>query len=256
MKWKTILLFVLAALLIAGAFVVPPVLLRSAVSQTMNKPFSIDTDVLNLRAAENTVEKLASFSDPEATAVSLRPETDLEQLNRMLHRELRALYASDAIPQAVYGYLDAAANEDLAAERACVIQPEQHLMFEVYVIHIRSIDAQLLLDLSSEKLLGLRYYIFDMGLLDLEYEETQAIRELQGWADYLELNPGPIYRTDFSIQEIAQSAEPGNEETPIILKRMILTDNAGFSIPFGQSFALLDGIVESYTWGSFFRIVR
>jgi len=250
MKGKTFFLFSLAVLLIVGAFFVPPVLLRSSVSHLINKSFLTEASTPGLRPAGNIVDKLASFTDPETTSVVVNAEEDIGQLSLMLREELSTLYASGAIPQtayqAVYDSIDAAISEGMWAERYCVIQPAKHLMFEVYVIELGHINGELVFDLSSEKILNMSYNLPDSELLALEYDETQTIRELQGWADYLDLKPGEISRTELSIEEIIQ---PEERRHPVMLKKIILTDDAGSSVPFCQTYAFWENTGGYFTWG-------
>ena len=245
MKWKTVLLLSLAALLIAGAFVVPPMLLQQSVSRSVNKPILTDASVPDIKPAESIVEKLASFSDPDSTSVSLGTATNDEQLTSVLHEELRSLYEAGALPQTAYDSLDASVDEGFIAERYCVIQPAKHLMFEVFSVEIwTSTNAQILLDWSSLKILSINYSMPGAALLRLECDEVQARREMQGWADYLGLTAGQFVLTERSIDEILSS---GQYKDPVILKQCVLTDETGAGILFGQS--LTFGVdTDNYIW--------
>ena len=250
MKWKTFLLLSLALLVIIGAFVVPPILLRRSISYSVDKSFLTDASTLGLKPSENIAEKLISLTDPESTSAMLSDKDNIRQLSSMLHRELKTLYDSGAIPKtvyrAVYDFLEAAAAEGLWGERYCVIQPMKHLMFEVYVIQLWDINGQLIFDLSSEKILSMSYGIPDDDLLALEYDEMQTRQELQGWADYLDLNPGEASRTDLSLDEITQPEERRN---PVMLKDIVLTDETGISVQFRQTYAFWENNAGYYTWG-------
>ena len=242
MKWKTPLLLSLAALLIAGAFVVPPLLLQRSVSRLVNKPILTDASVPDVKPAESIVEKLASFSDPDSTSVSLGTETNDEQLTSVLHEELRSLYEAGALLQTAYDSLVTALDEGFDAERYCVIQPAHHLMFEVFSVEIW--NAQILLDWSSLKILSINYSMPGAALLRLECDEVQARREMQGWADYLGLTAGQFVLTEMSIDEILSS---GQYKDPVILKQCVLTDETGAGILFGQS--LTFGVdTDNYIW--------
>ncbi len=244
MKWKTVLLLSLSVFLIVGAFVVPPLLLQRSVSQLVNKPVLTDASVPSVKLAEGIVEKLASFSDPDSTSVSLGTETNDEQLTSVLHEELRSLYEAGALPQTAYDSLDASVDEGFIAERYCVIQPANHLMFEVFSVQIWGMDAQIIVDWSSLKILSINYSLFEVALLRLECDEEQASHEMQGWADYLGLTAGQFVLTERSIDEILSS---GQYKDPVILKQCILTDETGASVLFGQSFTF--GVdTETYIW--------
>ena len=245
MKWKTVLLLFLSVFLIVGAFVVPPLLLQESVSRSVNKPILTDASVPDVNPAESIVEKLASFSDPDSTSVSLGTETNDEQLTSVLHEELRSLYEAGALPQTAYDSLDASVEEGFIAERYCVIQPAKHLMFEVFSVEIwTSTNAQILLDWSSLKILSINYSMPGVALLRLECDEEQASREIQGWADYLGLNAGQPVHTEMSIDEILSSFE---YRDPVILKQCVLTDETGSGVLFGQSFtSRTNG--ENYIW--------
>lgn len=248
MKWKTFLLFSLSFLLIAGAFAVPPILLRRTVSKSINRPSLADASSLHLKPAENTVEKLIGLASQEATAVQLEPNESISQLLPVFHEELHTLHASGAIPREVYDYLDAALDEYVDMERFCVIRPAQHLMFEVIVI--TAFDIQLVFDYASTKILSLSYALFNDELLALELDETQAVRELQGWADYLGLKAGQISKTEMSFEELTGDTNDVNDRRSIRLKQIMLTDEDGNGVPFYQRYELGESVVVNYAWGS------
>ena len=233
MKWKTILLFSLAVLLIVGTFAVPPMLLRGFISRSVNKPVLTEASMPDLELSGKIAEKLKSLMDPELTSVELSRDDNNEQLLRSLHDTLGALRDSGAISQAVYDYLYTAISEGFDAARFCLIQPDQHLMFEVYSIHCMSGPAELLLDLSSEKILSVGFELSDKTLLALEMNEAQADRELQGWADYLGMEPGLIRHSEFSSDEITESGELYDH---VMLKEITLTDADGNAICFRQTY--------------------
>ncbi len=251
MKWKTILLFLIALALIVGSFVVPPILLQRSISRSTEKSYLTDSATPSLKPSENLVEKLACLNDPETEFVALSMAEDIGRLSTTLYEEVNKLSASGAIPRAVFqemhDSLGAEFSEDIWVERYCVIQPTKHLMFEVYVISPRDNNGQIIFDLSSEKILGIAYNLFNNDLLAVEMDEAQAIRELQGWADYLDLTPGRISRTNLSINEITGSGEALD---PVILKEIILTDKAGNSVSFCQTFSNRETTTGYYTWES------
>ena len=244
MKWKTVLLLSLSVFLIVGAFVVPPLLLQGSVSRLVNKPVLTDASVPDVKPAESIVEKLASFSDPDSTSVSLGIEYHDEQLLSVLHEELKSLHEAGALLQNAYDSLDTAVDEGFDTERYCVIQPAKHLMFEVFSVQIWSMGAQILLDWSSLKILSINYSMPGVALLRLECDEEQASREIQGWADYLGLTAGQFVLTEMSIDEILSS---GQYKDPVILKQCVLTDETGAGVLFGQS--LTFGVdTDNYIW--------
>ena len=248
MKRKTILFFAAAILLTAGAFVVPGLLLEGTVSQVLNKPYRTEASVADLRPAENTVEKLAALTDEEATTVPLYVEEDAEDLARLLGRELDALAAAGAVPEEVSGRLKMAVADGFDPQRYGVIRPEKHLMFEVLDVRLWSIDAELIIDGTSEKIISLSYAAEDVSLPALEDEEAQALRELQGWAAYLELTAVRMEREDLSPEEITQPAEGGS---PILLKKAVLTDDAGARVRFGQHGTFPENQTAVYDWGPY-----
>lgn len=251
MKWKTILLFSLSFLLIAGAFLVPPVLLRNSITRSISKTSLADASAISLKPAENTVEKLVCLADSGATTVQLGSEENVERLSIILQEELHALYAVGAIPQDVYTFLDEVLYGGFQADHFCVIQSEQHLMFEVILIHSSVVDAQFVFDYSTEKILGMNYGLYDNKLLALEYDESQAVRELTGWADYLDLKLGQITRTDLSFEELTMQLDSEADRKPVRLKQVILTDESGSGVPFFQTYTPGENVVENYSWGSY-----
>ena len=249
MNRKTILLFSLSLLVIVGAFVVPPILLRGSISRSINRSFLTDAATPSLKPSENIIEKLACLTDPETESVSLGMTEDIEHLPSALYEEMDALYTSGAIPRAVYQEvtvsIDAALSEGLLVERYCLIQPAKHLMFEVYVIPLWNNNGGIVFDLTSEKILDIAYHLSDSEVLALELDEAQTVRELQGWADYLDLTPGSISRTELSMDEIIK---PEEMQHTTILKEIILTDKAGNSVSFCQTFTFSENADEYYTW--------
>ena len=248
MKRKTILFFAAAAILIAGAFVIPGLLLEGTVSQALNRPYRTEVTWADLRPAENTVEKLAALTDDETTSVPLYVEEDLEELARLLGRELDALGLAGAVPEELSGSLKAAVADGFDPQRYGVILPERHLMFEVLSVRLWSVDAELFLDGTSEKIISLSYTAENGTLPEREDEEAQAFRELQGWADYLELTAVRMEREDLSPEEITQPAEGGS---PILLKKAVLTDDAGARVRFGQHVTFTGTAAAAYSWGPY-----
>ena len=244
MKWKTILLFSLAVLLIAGSFAVPPMLLRGFISQAVNKPVLTEASMPDIELSGTIAEKLKSLVDPELTSVELSRDDNNEQLLRSLHDTLGALRDSGAISQAVYVFLYTAISEGFDAARFCLIQPDRHLMFEVYSIHCLH-HVELVLDLSSEKILSIGFELPDKELLALEMDRTQADRELQGWADYLGMEPGLIRYSDFSPDEIAESEEMLDH---VMLKEITLIDADGNGICFRQTYESWNGDLGYCSW--------
>ena len=245
MKWKTILLFSLAVLLIVGTFAVPPMLLRGFISRSVNKPVLTEASMPDLELSGKIAEKLKSLMDPELTSVQLSKDDNNEQLLRSLHDTLGALRDSGAISQAVYDFLHTAISEGFDATRFCLIQPDRHLMFEVYSIDCLQ-NVELVLDLSSEKILSIGFELPDKELLALEMDKTEADRELQGWADYLGMEPGLIRHSDFSPDELTESGELYDH---VMLKEITLTDADGNAICFRQTYEFRNVVDSGYcTW--------
>lgn len=251
MNWKRILMLLLALVLIAASFAVPPLALHASVRQMTQTPTLLDASADSLTASDNLIEKLACFNDPYMTSVQLGFEGEPDTIAQALRDELQMLYELGAIPFEFYQPLYSASYEGVYIDRICMIQPELQLVFEVFTVHLLGTNATVLLDTTSGKVLRLSFFTAVESLLPLEYGDGLGTKELEGWAEYYSLTLGEITYTTTGLDELRRLEQPYARYPMAVLKESCFTDGSGTSVSFALSYEFHEDMMEAYSWGPY-----
>lgn len=231
MNRRSFLWIALSLVLIAAAFLAPPLALRAAVSDSLRTPKLSDASAYTLSPAENTVEKLSAFTDSSVLTVPLEPETTAEQLAPRLRQELDSLQALHAVGQELCDRLNAGTYEEFAFERLCVVLPEGRLLFEVYRLYLPGVGADAIMDAATGRILQLS--IYEPWFSDMEHGSTTGTQELDGWAEYFGLTAQESTDAALSEDALQWQESPYAGEGFAVLKQARLTDGSGNSVLFG-----------------------
>lgn len=250
---KTLCLLILAAAVIVCAFAAPSLALRASVERVMQSPKLTDASAYVIQSAGNTVQKLNALRDPNAVSIKLSPKEpfsasdQIDPLTAVL-KELAALKELGAITQALYEPLCGAVSDALSVDLFCIIQPDQHLVFELYSIRFWNCDSRVILDAETGKVLTIHFCPIDRGLFVQEYGDVQGTRELDGWASYFGLKAEAPSFTTISPELFAQLENPDAPVRVGVMKCATLMDESGNCVDFGMLYDFSAPEIECYTW--------
>ena len=255
MKKRAILLMTAVLLLIAAAFLAPPLALRAAVSDTLRETRQTDASAYRLDEADQLIEKLQTAGDSQTVYVRL-PDTEPKQaLLARVRQELEELKGLGAISTDFCSFFSAAQDETVpeesyTTERVCVIRSDLQLTFEAELLYLMDEETNVILDQESGKILALQSVSFDPERFYREYGGDSGDRTLQGWAAYYDLTLEERTEISLTPEEIGHVSNPNGKYRETELRRARLSDAASRTVSFGLQY-VFDGMVsERYLWGA------